>query len=487
MDVEAVRRRAATLLAGGADAEALATLEAAADRAAAEGSGNPVALLVDAVPIGLLVGGPDRAVSIARRALALVDAAPGARDVAAIVRLGDALSWAGRYQDATAFWRRAAVDPGDTDAALLAERANALIRLGDPAAHDGAYRALILARASGRRDLLLDALNLVTVAEVQAGRLNEARRAAEEALAAVAGEGSGDELDAVGLVAWVAALLGDATRCHELFALAERAHAAMRVTAPGRLSMGLLHLSQGAAAEAVADLEAKLAETRLGPVAAMTMFRPFAADLVEAYARAGRPEDGRRILATTLPVALESGQPRLVAPMLRALGIVNEDPAAFDRALDEHARWGNGFEEARTRLAFGELLRRQRRRAEARDQLTGAVAGFGYVGASIWRGRAVAELRLAGERTPAPSGLQPAGPEALTRQEGEVLELVRAGLSNRAIAERLVLSVKTVEGHLTTIYGKFGVTSRTQILAALAAAALAQGEPTTEGPGDLAR
>ena len=60
------------------------------------------------------------------------------------------------------------------------------------------------------------------------------------------------------------------------------------------------------------------------------------------------------------------------------------------------------------------------------------------------------------------------GPESLTRQEFEVLDLVRAGLSNRAIAERLVLSVKTIERHLTTIYAKFGVASRTQVLAALA-------------------
>jgi DNA-binding NarL/FixJ family response regulator len=58
--------------------------------------------------------------------------------------------------------------------------------------------------------------------------------------------------------------------------------------------------------------------------------------------------------------------------------------------------------------------------------------------------------------------------EPLTRQEGEVLDLVRAGLSNREIAEHLVLSVKTVEGHLTTIYGKLGVASRAQALAVLA-------------------
>ena len=129
---------------------------------------------------------------------------------------------------------------------------------------------------------------------------------------------------------------------------------------------------------------------------------------------------------------------------------------------------GNRFEEARTRQVYGEFLRRRKRRAEAREQLGAAAATFdslepppGVIGrlqSCDWP---------ASERPPvAPSGR--AGPEALTRQEGEVAELVRGGLSNREIANRLVLSVKTVEGHLTTIYGKFGVASRTQLVAALA-------------------
>ena len=468
MEVEAIQKQALALLARGADAEALATLEAAADRIAADDGEGAATLLIDAAQIGLSVSGPTRAVTIAERAVRLAADAEGFAHVAAVVRLGDALSWAGRYEEATAAWRSASIDPGDTDARLLAERANALIRLGDPRAHDGAYRALVAARASGQRELLFDALNIVTVAEVQAGRLQEARRAAEEILAVVDGEGTMDELDSVGLLAWVVALLGDEARCRTLMEQAEHWQDEFRVTAPGGQARGLLALSKGAAGEAVVAFESKLAGAKFGPVAAMTAYRPFAADLVEAYARAGRSEDARRILASTLPVAMGSGQPRLAAPAWRALGIVNDDETAFRSALDEHAKWGNRLEEARTRLAFGELLRRDRRRAEAREQLAAAEAGFTHVGSTLWRDRAIAELRLAGERTPAPGARPTPGPEKLTRQEGEILELVRAGLSNRAIAERLFLSVKTVEGHLTTLYGKFGVTSRTQILAALA-------------------
>jgi DNA-binding CsgD family transcriptional regulator len=173
------------------------------------------------------------------------------------------------------------------------------------------------------------------------------------------------------------------------------------------------------------------------------------------------------VLDATFPVAISSAQPRLIAPLWRARGIVTDEEESFAQALLEHGRWGNQFEEARTRLAYGELLRRRRRRAEARELLTAAAAAFERVGSLIWRDRAMAELRLAGERTPAQRRAPGPGPEALTRQEGEVVELLRAGLSNREIAERLFLSIKTVEGHLTTIYGKLGVASRAQLLAAL--------------------
>jgi DNA-binding CsgD family transcriptional regulator len=468
MDVELVRRQAADLLARGSDGEGLALLEGAADAASAGTPGDAAMLLVDAVPIALGVAGPGRAVAIAARAAELAAGTGGAERVITLLRLGDALSWAGRYAEATELWRRASIDPGDADPRLLAERANALIRLGDPGAHDGAYRALVGARAAGRREMVLDALNLVTVAEVHAGRLQEARRSAEEALRLVEGEGSIAELEGAGLLAWPLALVGDEPALLEVLALAERRRDELRITSPGGLARGLLALSKGAAAAAVGAFESKLAEARWGPVAALTAYRPFAADLVEAYARADRSEDARRILSAVAPVAMGSGQARLAAPTWRGLGIVNEDSAAFERALEAHGAWGNRFEEARTRLAFGEVLRRQRRRADARGHLAAAAAAFEQVGARIWLGRAVAELRLAGERTPAPGPRRTPGPEQLTRQEGEILDLVRAGLSNRAIAERLVLSVKTVEGHLTTIYGKFGVTSRTQIVAALA-------------------
>ena len=149
--------------------------------------------------------------------------------------------------------------------ACCGERANALIRLGDPAAHDAAYRALVASREAEDRDSVLDALNLVTVAEIHAGRLQEALRNAEEAVSILTDERTVDAVDAIGLLAWVVALLGDEPRCLALIDDADRRLAELRITAPGGLARGLLALSMGRAADAVAAFESKAAEARLGP------------------------------------------------------------------------------------------------------------------------------------------------------------------------------------------------------------------------------
>ena len=430
-------------------------------------------LLVDAASDALYVGGPDRAVSIARRAVGIASGPGGVVLQRSLVRLGDALSWAGRYEEARGAWLDASILSSEPDAEMLAERADALLRLGDPGAHDAAFRAVVAAQATGDGVLLADALNLATVAEVRAGRLREALGTAESALDAV-GRDTMDGAQALGLIAWVLSLIGDEGRCRALIQAAAQGIEDRHVTVIGGLAQGLLSLSRGSAAEAVEALESRLSTSRWGPVAAMTGLRPFAAELVEAYARAGKPDRGRRMLAATLPVALGSTQPRLVASMRRAQGILEDDEDAFQAAFDAHAGWSNHFEEGRTHLAYGEHLRRRRRRSEARAELKMAMAQLQEVGSILWAERALAELRLAGERLPARPQPRPDAVERMTQQEGEVLELVRAGLSNREIAERLVLSVKTIEGHLTTIYGKLGVASRAQALAALAGAEVAR-------------
>ena len=276
-------------------------LESGADRVSVVNPGAASRLLVDGSQLAFAVSGADRAVSVAQRAVHLGSTVGGLDELVALTRLGDSLSWAGRYAEAQATWQRAAAVDGAGDPQMLCERANALIRLGDPAAHDAAYRALVASREAEDRDAVLDALNLATVAEIHAGRLREALRNAEEAVSMMADQYTVDGVDAVGLLAWVVALLGDEPRCLALIDDADRRLAELRITAPGGLARGLLALSMGRTAEAVAAFESKAADARLGPVAAMTWLRPFGAEFVEAYARAGRYDDARRILAEILP------------------------------------------------------------------------------------------------------------------------------------------------------------------------------------------
>jgi len=115
---------------------------------------------------------------------------------------------------------------------------------------------------------------------------------------------------------------------------------------------------------------------------------------------------------------------------------------------------------ARAHLLYGEWLRRQRRRRDARDQLRAAVELFDAVGMEAFAGRARAELRATGERA---RPRRPGAPEVLTAQEAQIARMVAGHLSNREIAARLFISASTVEYHLRKIFRKLGVTSRVQL------------------------
>ncbi|HET7686585.1 MAG TPA: LuxR C-terminal-related transcriptional regulator [Candidatus Limnocylindria bacterium] len=445
--------------------EALAALEVAAAELEADDPAGAARLRIDAVQIGLMAAGPDRALALAEAA---VDAARGtdpAIEAAALTRLGDALSWAGRYDEAAGRWREAATFTATPDPSLACERANAALRGGDlRLARDLVYEAVVRARSAESHDDLIDALTIASIVEIHLGHLREAFDSAEQALDLTSTDDVALHTAALGLVAWVAALLGDRDRCSAAIAEAgadlERHH----VTAPGGFAAGMLALSEARYDDAVRAFEGKTVELPLHPVAQALGIRPFVPSLVEAYARAGRGPEAQRLLDQFFDAAMATGQPRHVAPALRAKGVSTGELAPLDAALAAHAAWGNRFEEARTLLARGELLRRVRRPAEARVDLRGAVDRFEQAGALLWRERAVTELRAAGDRRVA-TMTPGTGPERLTQAEATVAALVIEGLTNREIADRLFLSVKTVEARLTTIYGKLGVRSRAQLTA----------------------
>jgi DNA-binding NarL/FixJ family response regulator len=119
------------------------------------------------------------------------------------------------------------------------------------------------------------------------------------------------------------------------------------------------------------------------------------------------------------------------------------------------------FQRARTELLFGEWLRRERRRQEARTHLRAALELFRGLGITLWEERAESELRATGEtaRKRDPSTL-----DQLTPQEIQIAGLVAEGLTNRDIAARLYPGPRTIDYHLRKVFTKLGIGSRTELV-----------------------
>ena len=461
-----IQQAATTLDVAGRSAEALAVLLTGARDLAATDPGGSVRLMVEAASIALVVAGPQRALEVARDAVGSVSVVDPAAAVLAWTRLGDAWMWVGRPSDARAAWARATAIPTGDDVSLLCERANVLLRGGDlAAAIETASEAIVRARQREDPMALHDALGMAVTAHVHLGRLREALDLAEQAHSAFDDPATTLSLDALGLIAWVTALLGDVERCRACLDVVASSAVARRRTAPGGFAAGYLALGLGRYEDAAAAFESKRTELRQGEIAQVLGLRPFLPALVEAYAGSGRREAAAALLTRFASPAIASGLPHVVAPVLRAHGIVDRDPVPLREALQWHERWSNRFEEGRTWLALGMVLRRDRHPSEAREALRRAMTCFDDVGARTWRGQAARESRAAGDRTTTIASVE-AGVERLTAQETAIARLVAEGLTNRDVAERCSVSSKTVERHLTTIYGKLGIRSRSQLVAA---------------------
>ena len=134
--------------------------------------------------------------------------------------------------------------------------------------------------------------------------------------------------------------------------------------------------------------------------------------------------------------------------------------AGFTGALDRHVGATRPFEHARTALLYGEHLRRQRRRIDARPHLRTASEIFERLGADSWTARARGELRATGETA---RRRDPSTAAQLTPQELQIVRIVNAGATNREVAAQLFLSPRTVDYHLRKVFLKLGLTSRAEL------------------------
>jgi DNA-binding CsgD family transcriptional regulator len=149
--------------------------------------------------------------------------------------------------------------------------------------------------------------------------------------------------------------------------------------------------------------------------------------------------------------------------LARARALLSNGKAAdrlYREAISRLGRCRVVPELARARLLYGEWLRRERRTKDARRELGLARDAFSLMGAEAFAERAAGELQAAGghQRHPATSGL-----DELTPQEARIAELVSEGSTNPEIAQHLFISRRTVEYHLTHVFAKVGVSTRTEL------------------------
>ena len=233
-----------------------------------------------------------------------------------------------------------------------------------------------------------------------------------------------------------------------------------------RRALGIARLVNGDAARACEELVELRNRLRAPGVDNPGAF-PLAPDLIQALCLTGHHERAAREHATLVGQASSQGNLWAGAAAERAQGYLHlaagDDAAAapsFERAAGRFAGLGMPLDQARALTALGVAQRRLRRRRDARQTLERAVALLESIGSPGWAELARIELARVGGRRPA--GAQ------LTATERRVAELVVSGLANKQVAAALVVSVGTVEAHLTRIYAKLGVRSRTELVRALA-------------------
>ncbi len=337
--------------------------------------------------------------------------------------------------------------------------------------------ALATARARAAVGALPFALNLIARDQATGDRAAVAESTYREAIDLARESGQRTEL-AFGLagLAWLQARRGREQECRALVAEAltlSRELGSRLYDVWAAAALGELELALGEEAKAVGHFEHQ--RELLREVAITDADLSPAAELVDTYLRLGRGEDAERVAAEFTAAAEAKGQPWSLARALRCRGLLADDAglaAPFEAALRQHANTPDAFEEARTRLAYGQRLRRARQRVLAREQLHAAAGAFERLDSRPWADRARAELAASGAtlRRRDPSTI-----DELTPQELQIALLLGEGKTTREAAAALFLSPKTIEYHLRHVYMKLGIHSREELAVALA------GRPPVEG------
>ena len=222
---------------------------------------------------------------------------------------------------------------------------------------------------------------------------------------------------------------------------------------------GHLRAAQGRYAEALAEfrLAGERARVQLRHPALVT-WQPAAA---LALHHLGRDDEAQREADAAVDTARRHASDRALGLALGARGLVAGAEGDLRVAVETLARVPARLDHARALVDLGAALRRGNARAEARSHLERGMDGAAACGADALVARAAQELAALGAR---PRRAARTGPEALTPSERRIVTLAVDGLTNRAIAQHLFVTTKTVETHLAAAYRKLGITGRGELL-----------------------
>ncbi len=302
--------------------------------------------------------------------------------------------------------------------------------------------------------------------EARMGDLDRAERTYSEALTGVLQTGEGAWMDDLSVVPhWIRVVRGDVEGARAIEARTRARLDANPLLAHERwstmLGMAELEFTLGDTASAerlIDDLSAMIVGVPL-KAASLCEFVTLA---IEVFVGVGRVGDGASLAAEHLDTLrsrhvawISAEADRAEAILLAATGDIDLARARSDAAVSVAATAGIPMVHGRALLTAGEIRRRARQKAQAREALTAATAVFERLGARLWLERARSELaRVAARR---PEGAP------LTATERQVVDLVAAGRSNKEIADALFMSVHTVEAYLTRLFRSLGVQSRTEL------------------------
>jgi len=315
-----------------------------------------------------------------------------------------------------------------------------------------------LARDTGALNLLPNALNYLAALNVHSGAFTTAAAQIEEVGAITQATGlpplryaAGTLAAARGDQAWLQALADDALPG----SIARGEGSAVALSSS---FIALMHNGHGRYGDALAAARQSCER------ADVMAYGRALVELIEAGVRGGQADEAAAALDLLSERTRASGTAWALGMEARCRALLTGHESLYRESIERLSRSRAAVELARSRLVYGEWLRRENRRTAARELLRAAHESFSHMGAVAFAERARRELLATGETV---RRLTADAPEALTPQEVQVARLARAGHSNPEIGAQLFISPRTVEYHLRKVFRKLDVTSRRELRDAL--------------------